>query len=174
MALRAHTRLPAAVLWLSLALVLLVRALPSAGGIGVAELIGQLVMSAAVVIGLERGTRGLEPGDDRARRIGLLLVGLAVFDLSGVLLGGSHPLGLHGMVEHGGWPSIMFAVVLGAGTGLVAWSFTLRLSMSLARSVLSRSALARPGVVSVAPRPFRSGGGLLLALHLAGRAPPAV
>jgi hypothetical protein len=83
-----------------------------------------------------------------------------------------HPAGVVGVFGHGGWTALLFALLLGAAIALlarIAHHAIELVARSAIRSHAGRSPYRlRPGC---RPRPGRRLD--VLALHLAGRAPPA-
>lgn len=90
--------------------------------------------------------------------------------LEGVLVEG-HPTGLGGIVGHSGWLALVLAVAFGA---LIAWL------LKSAHSAIARAARRRPSAGRVRPKSTSprlslravASSAPVLALHLAGRAPP--
>jgi hypothetical protein len=83
-----------------------------------------------------------------------------------------HPVGIVGIFGHGGWTALLFSLLLGAAIAVLA-----RVAHHAIELVARSAARSRPGrstLTSAPPSRTPSGRRLdVLALNLAGRAPPA-
>jgi hypothetical protein len=104
----------------------------------------------------------------------ILVAGLGAFELAMVVLGTpSHEIGVHGILNHGGWPSVLIALGAGAAVGLLACAAAVKIVGGLRPRTRTRvlSPAASPSACSSVVLPPR---GAVLATHLAGRAPPVL
>lgn len=144
---------------------------PSVGALlalGVARLLARRVAAAPGEAGGHRPLRRLWPAASAA-----LLVVYGVQELAEGALAVGHAEGIAGVLGHGGWLALPVAVAVG---GLVALALR-GADVAERRSPALGLRLPRPGgSPATAPAPGRTPTvrGSVLALHLAGRGPPAL
>jgi hypothetical protein len=122
--------------------------------------------------GLRTVARRSGLGDGPVQSVAVLLAGLGAFELVGVGLGAGHAVGVHGLVDHGGWTVLPIAFGLGAAIGVLACAATVGIRwFAWARARRRRrrvAALHRLVEAVLVPS------GTLIARNLAGRAPPVL
>lgn len=171
-----HRRVSTAALVLALLSVLSFRMTPAVGHLHLADVLAyvlpQLLGAAAAAAGLRTLARRSGLGDGPLQSTAVLLAGLGAFELVGIGLDASHAIGVHGLIDHGGWAALPIALGLGSAVGLLACAVTVHARrFAAARTPRRRRATARPArpvAAVLAPQ------GTVIARNLAGRAPPAL
>jgi len=174
--LSSHRRGSTAALVLALLSVLSFRMTPAVGHLHLADLIAyvlpQLLAAAGAAAGLRWVARRSGLGDGPLQSTAVLLAGLGAFELVGIGLDASHAIGVHGLIDHGGWAALPIALGLGAAVGLLACAATVHVRrFAAARAPRRRRSTVRPArFVAAVLVPS----GALIARNLAGRAPPVL
>lgn len=149
---------------------------PAVGHLHLADLIAyvlpQLLAAAGAAAGLRAVARRSGLGDGPLQSTAVLLAGLGAFEVVGIGLNASHAIGVHGLIDHGGWAALPVALGLGGTVGLLACAATVHVRrLAAARTPRPRRSAVRPmRLVAAVLVPS----GTLIARNLAGRAPPAL
>jgi hypothetical protein len=173
---RSHRRVSTAALVLALLSVLSFRMTPAVGHLHLADLLAyvlpQLLAAAGAAVGLRAVARRSGLGDGPLQSTAVLLAGLGAFELVGIGLDASHAIGVHGLIDHGGWAALPIALGLGAAVGLLACAATVHVRRFVAARIPRRrrstGRSARLAAAVLVPS------GALIARNLAGRAPPVL
>lgn len=173
---RTRRHVSTGALVLALLSVLAFRLMPAVGHLHVADLLDyvlpQLVAAAGAAGALRTVARRSGLGDGPLQSVAVLLAGLSAFELVGAGLDAAHAVGVHGLIDHGGWTAVPVALGLGSAIGLLVCAATAQIRrLAAARAGRRRRPWAPPVQL---PSLVLVPSGTLIARNLAGRAPPAL